>query len=336
MTEFRTKGKGKEKKVYPINRKAYGIPRELALKDVQQLRDQGKRARLIKTNMRLDLYTPYEATLPKQQEAPPEPVVNAGNGKDEENPGWGALNPSTARDEMEQISKAAGKGWSPVSAYSKDGKSTLVAVDDARVAMIYEILEGTVEPVEPVGQKVRKPNLSYTEEDSSIFRISKEEQATLLKEIKENKEASEVVLYKPVGSFQAYIALRGTDPETNDLKILGKPMEFMMFNSNIKEFITQLDVGYFRKIMRSMKSLEARNGEKNLTVKFKTDYPVNFEGHMKGGEFGAMIAPRIADQERETIRQISVRLAGGNIYKSLPGTPEMWQLNRIAIEGGGN
>ena len=57
---------------------------------------------------------------------------------------------------------------------------------------------------------------------------------------------------------------------------------------------------------------------------------------MKGGEFGAMIAPRIADQERETIRQISVRLAGGNIHKSLPATPEMWQLNRIAIEGGGN
>ena len=64
MTEFRSKGKGKERKVYPVKRQPYGISRELAYKDVQELREKGKRARLIETNKRLDLYAPYESDLP--------------------------------------------------------------------------------------------------------------------------------------------------------------------------------------------------------------------------------------------------------------------------------
>lgn len=64
MTEFRTKGKGKNRKIYPVKRKAYGVPRELAYKDVEKLRAEGDRARLIKTNKRLDLYAPYESVLP--------------------------------------------------------------------------------------------------------------------------------------------------------------------------------------------------------------------------------------------------------------------------------
>ena len=65
MVEFRTKGKGKNRKVYPINkRNPYGVPRQLAYKDVLKLRNEGKRARLIETNRRLDLYAPYEAVLP--------------------------------------------------------------------------------------------------------------------------------------------------------------------------------------------------------------------------------------------------------------------------------
>ena len=72
-TQFRSKGKGKERKVYPIGKKKtpYGINRELAAKDVQRLREEGKRARLIETNTRLDLYAPFESTLPNPESAAP-------------------------------------------------------------------------------------------------------------------------------------------------------------------------------------------------------------------------------------------------------------------------
>ena len=70
MTEFRTKGKGKDRKVYPVKkRQAFGVPRNLAYDEVQELRKQGKRARLIKTNQRLDLYAPYEGMLLQESSA---------------------------------------------------------------------------------------------------------------------------------------------------------------------------------------------------------------------------------------------------------------------------
>lgn len=70
MTEFRTKGKGKERKVYPVKKQAYGISRELAYKDVTALRDEGKKARLIRTNRKLDLYAPYVSDLPGSNVTP--------------------------------------------------------------------------------------------------------------------------------------------------------------------------------------------------------------------------------------------------------------------------
>lgn len=67
MTEFRTKGKGRGRVVYPISgRKPYGVQRELALEEVEALRKKGLRARLIETNKRLDLYAAYEAVTPER------------------------------------------------------------------------------------------------------------------------------------------------------------------------------------------------------------------------------------------------------------------------------
>jgi hypothetical protein len=63
-TQFRSKGKGKSRMVYPVSgRKPYGIPRQLAYEDVQAFRQDGKRARLIKTNKKLDLYAPYVSDI---------------------------------------------------------------------------------------------------------------------------------------------------------------------------------------------------------------------------------------------------------------------------------
>ncbi len=91
MTDFRTKGKGKERKVYPVNkRQAFGIPRNLAYDEVQALRKQGKRARLIETNTRLELYAPYESALPGTAASstsaipePPHPVAEDSDAKHE-------------------------------------------------------------------------------------------------------------------------------------------------------------------------------------------------------------------------------------------------------------
>ena len=66
-TTFRTKGKGKDRKVYPIGkRKPYGVSRPIAVEDIKNLREKGKRARLIETNTRLDLFAPYVSALGDQ------------------------------------------------------------------------------------------------------------------------------------------------------------------------------------------------------------------------------------------------------------------------------
>ena len=77
MTQFRSKGKGKDRKSYPINKKKpYGISREVAYEDVQALRNKGQKARLIETNRKKKLYAPYEGMLPVdkgEDEQKPEP-----------------------------------------------------------------------------------------------------------------------------------------------------------------------------------------------------------------------------------------------------------------------
>jgi hypothetical protein len=62
MTEFRSKGKGGERKIYPLGR-PYGEDRTDAEKAVQRLREENERARLIETNRKHKLYAPYVSTL---------------------------------------------------------------------------------------------------------------------------------------------------------------------------------------------------------------------------------------------------------------------------------
>jgi hypothetical protein len=62
MTEFRTRGHGKQRKVFPLS-KPYGESRTKAEKVVTVLRRQGRRARLVETNRRLKLYAPYRSVL---------------------------------------------------------------------------------------------------------------------------------------------------------------------------------------------------------------------------------------------------------------------------------
>jgi hypothetical protein len=90
MTEFRSKGKGKNRKVYPLKkRQPFGIPRKLALEDVQhlsrkkdpygepkgeavkeakELRDKGEKVRVIETSRSKDLYAPFVGNLKMDKE----------------------------------------------------------------------------------------------------------------------------------------------------------------------------------------------------------------------------------------------------------------------------
>ncbi|MGP6208015.1 hypothetical protein ACNF42_08325 [Cuniculiplasma sp. SKW3] len=161
MTEFRTKGKGKDKKVYPIQkRKPYGISRTLAYEDVQKLRSQGKRARLIETNKRLDLYAPFISDLPEPtQTAPVIATTKSEVSQDNENIPMQIKNnkdlvvkEEKSRLILDSLGILNDKGGLniPNKEYRKwfedgdaiirvdDGKGELLAIDKSTVAMIRE------------------------------------------------------------------------------------------------------------------------------------------------------------------------------------------------------
>ena len=57
-------------------KKAFGIPRDKAMIDVEKLRKMGKRARLIETNRNRKLYAPYEAAIDENGNPIPETNTN--------------------------------------------------------------------------------------------------------------------------------------------------------------------------------------------------------------------------------------------------------------------
>jgi len=48
------------------SKKPFGVQREMALRDVEKLREMGLRARLIETNRKNKLYAPYESAIDKE------------------------------------------------------------------------------------------------------------------------------------------------------------------------------------------------------------------------------------------------------------------------------
>ncbi|MHB1647742.1 MAG: hypothetical protein ACYCR8_03210 [Cuniculiplasma sp.] len=168
MTEFRTKGKGNERKVYPVKKQAYGISRELAYKDVQALREKGKRARLIETNKRLDLYAPYLSELGETPVVTPpthtkyaDPAAPETYRKKDmiiqpvESP-KSIPSPAMLKEDLgilnqrgkininkEDIERFFGNKAS-IFAKSENGILSVQSVDQARVAMIRETMETTL------------------------------------------------------------------------------------------------------------------------------------------------------------------------------------------------
>jgi hypothetical protein len=149
MTEFRRRKD--DGRVFPVRKKAYGISRQLAYADVQALRKEGKRARLIKTNRRLDLFAPYESVLPPAAEpmdvekpkastkAPVEKQIPQGkidllnqlglvtkNGKPD-------LNNGVLNEYFSERTR--------MRATIKDGKLTFIAIDPSTISLIMETMD---------------------------------------------------------------------------------------------------------------------------------------------------------------------------------------------------
>ena len=154
MTEFRTKGKGNDRQVYPIRKKQpFGVPRKLAYEEVMALRQQGKRARLIETNTRLDLYAPYESVI---QETPAAAASSSTAGANEPEKQSATPHIGTVAQEKDQALKLIGllneDGKLQMSNEQlrdffidarisvENGEMRYISVDPSHIMMIEEIL----------------------------------------------------------------------------------------------------------------------------------------------------------------------------------------------------
>jgi hypothetical protein len=151
MTEFRKRKD--DGRVFPIQkRKPYGISRQLAYEDVQALRKEGKKARLIKTNNRLDLYAPYVSDIPDA----PEGHTKMEPEKEEKISSSRKVTEGQRIDLREQLALVSGNGKSNmnnaelkeyfsndsiIKGTIKDGKLTFLSVDPAHISMIMETMD---------------------------------------------------------------------------------------------------------------------------------------------------------------------------------------------------
>ena len=151
MTEFRKRKD--DGRVFPVKkRKPYGISRTLAYEDVQAFRKEGKKARLIKTNNKLDLYAPYVSDIPDA----PESHTKMEPEKEEKISGSRKVTEGQRIDLREQLALVSGNGKSNmnnaelkeyfsndsrIKATIKDGKLTFFSVDPAHISMIMETMD---------------------------------------------------------------------------------------------------------------------------------------------------------------------------------------------------
>ena len=164
-------------------KKPYGVSRELAAEEVQDMRKNGQKARLIKTNRRLDLYAPYESVLPSNQaETLPDKKFSSYEEIEKEfgmsrgdAQGWADTHPDMLegdlKDDVEQFSSVVksanpgpatvldvqkmrknlsnaaprGKEWSDrkTEMYSSNGEVYTTLTNASHTVMLYEQMEGS-------------------------------------------------------------------------------------------------------------------------------------------------------------------------------------------------
>ena len=315
MTQFRSKGKGKNRKTYPISeRKPYGLTRNIAYSDVMALRKEGKRARLIKTNKKLDLYAPYESVISQNatNDVSSAPLMN--QEKQETNQPLNSETSQVTINEVDTVIKELGttlapKDYDPPTVYSQNGKTYVSTVDNARVMMIYATLEGTISKDQnPVGPKLKIPKLDYGDSNSASIFLDPEQQKSFMKDLRANKDAKDVVLYKPSGTHETYVFIRGENWETNDPVLLGNSIKFMNQNGTNEELLVHIDPGYVKRALKVISAINKANNLKGMRIRFKGDYPLEISTGYPGKEFTALIAPRMEDRDWKSKDLISARM----------------------------
>jgi hypothetical protein len=160
----------KDGKTRPITKRApYGVSRSLAAEEVERLRKEGERARLIETNRNRRLYAPYESKLSliEKQQTPvtgepkqntprvDKPKENVTSSKNDVSEGTSKEETLSVRDadkmgqemEKELLTNKAFKGI-PVGKTVTDSGTVLYVMDHNKYMMVFE----------SVGKKIEKPD----------------------------------------------------------------------------------------------------------------------------------------------------------------------------------
>ncbi|MHB8544863.1 MAG: hypothetical protein ACYC9S_12815, partial [Leptospirales bacterium] len=255
------------------------------------------------------LYAPYESTIP--------PAIPENN--NQPTPELKAIPATidavtTMKAQIEEAVKA--KDWSPISVFSRDGKTYVAMVDNAHIAMIYEESDGIIQGKGevPIGQRVMVPKLDYSDSNCAQFSLDRNMQKLLMQMARDHKNADDIVFHKPSGSHDAYVFIRGQDEDRRTPIIMGEPLKFMIQNSNGEELTTHLSREYFAMIMKAMGKLEKVNNVQALNVKFRQDYPVEISGRSGNTTFASLIAPKMSDLEWKVIKELhgKVGIGSGN------------------------
>ena len=249
-------------RVFPIQkRKPYGISRQLAYEDVQSLRQEGKKARLIKTNRKLDLYAPYISDMPNAEaHANNEPEKEKKKAK----PGK-AIAEGKKIDMREQLALVSGnrksnmnmaelKAYfsndSMIKATIKNGKLTFISIDPSHISMIQETMDtdlpdGFLEPVSygkdfemkwtttplPEGRvKIRFPELNY-DSDSWTVRLEGESLKKFMKDLRSIDD--DAVRFNLIGGTEkASVQLSRMEVQEGEWKAKAVPLGTVNASSN--------------------------------------------------------------------------------------------------------
>ena len=325
MTEFRTKGKGRERKVYPVKRQPYGISRELAYKDVQSLREMGKKARLIETNKRLDLYAPYMSDLPDQTSIPqvsaPVPVPQEPAKEIRENnpvqsmaiperkaqPILESLGILDDKGKINQTKRVfqdyldSGEGIIRV----EGGRLEFMALDHSRVTLVQKrtyttlpdgeyVIKGgvngpvieTATPQDKAGFRMKMPKLDYEGQRATYLNLGPDQLKEFLRAVDRAVKSGENLTFKATGR--------------EGLDVMAKKEVLYHYDGKVDyELAANYSSDYLSSLLRIMLGNRQYRNPKDLslTLSMRNDYPmkVNYslDGKTEPVETVGLIAPRV-------------------------------------------
>lgn len=326
-TEFRTKKNGKK---YPLNpRKPYGVERKIAFEDVQKLRKEGNRARLIKTNARLDLYSPFESALnvPEVVGSPEQPVPEKVPQSTNISK---SITPLAVREDLGidnsrgniNLNKADLDAFFGKNGYYikvSNGNLFFAAIDSSHVALIQETMETSLPDGTYVPESYGKDfSIKSYDPDSDPYPLEKAPWST------ERESPRDWKLMLEGDDIKRFTSLLDKDTvvfrissEKNGgttIRVHEKQGYYSEKATNLKEekFTTAQSIGgvdngkvtvdskYMKSVLRTMLGRsDYRNPKSNVvTIKLQSDYPVEIETRRLGSDnkhitVKGIIAPRM-------------------------------------------